>query len=336
MVLAEAREHLVTTTPIDPIQTLRERRMRREEVEFLSEGTTVRGWLYRPEGSAGEVPAVVLAGGWCYVRELVMPYYAEAFAEAGIAALVFDYRNLGVSDGEPRQHLDPTAQIRDYQNAVSFLERTDGIDADRIGAWGISYSGGHVLVLAATDPRIKAIVSQIPVVDGYRNMRRIHGTMGWRRLWSSILEDRQLRYDDPSKRLYLPHASEDPENELSAWPFPETKTTFAQLQATEAPLYQNLSTMESVDLLLDYDVNYFVDRIYDTPSLMIVAEGDDLTLWDLEIESFNAIPTHKKELVVLPHTSHMTLYSDRDKLAAAAAHATTWFVRHLLPEQATD
>ena len=44
-------------------------------------------------------PAVVLAGGWCYVRELVMPYYAEAFASVGIAALVFDYHNLGVSDG---------------------------------------------------------------------------------------------------------------------------------------------------------------------------------------------------------------------------------------------
>lgn len=303
--------------------------MQREDVEFQSEGTTVRGWLYRPEG-AGPTPGVVLAGGWCYVRELVMPYYAEAFAAAGIAALVFDYRNLGVSDGEPRQHLDPTAQIRDYVNALSFLERQPGIDADRLGAWGISYSGGHVLVLAATDPRVKAVVSQIPVVDGYRNMRRVHGTMGYRRLWEAILEDRRLRFEDPAKRLYLPHASEDPEHELSAWPFPETKRTFAQLQATEAPLYQNLSTMESVDLLLDYDVNYFVPRIYDTPTMMIVAEGDDLTLWDLEIESFNAIPTSKKELVVLPHTSHMTLYSDRDKLGRAAKHATEWFVAQLL------
>ncbi|CUR59870.1 conserved hypothetical protein [metagenome] len=310
--------------------------MRREDVEFLSDGTTVRGWLYRPDGDLGDVPAVVLAGGWCYVRELVMPYYAESFAEAGIAALVFDYRNLGVSDGEPRQHLDPTAQIRDYANALSFLEHTPGIDSERLGAWGISYSGGHVLVLAATDPRVKAIVSQIPVVDGYRNMRRIHGTMGWRRLWTAILEDRQLRYEDPAKRLHLPHATEDPEHELSAWPFPETRTTFAQLQSTEAPLYQNLSTMESVDLLLNYDVNYFVDRIYDTPSLMIVAEGDDLTLWDLEIETYNAIPTRKKELVVLPHTSHMTLYSDRSKLAAAAEHATSWFTRHLLADPASS
>jgi uncharacterized protein len=304
--------------------------MRREDIEFTSDGETVRGWLYWPDEPSGDVPAVVLAGGWCYVRELVMPYYAEAFAAAGIAALVFDYRNLGVSDGEPRQHLDPTAQIRDYQNALSYLERCDGIDADRLGAWGISYSGGHVLVLAATDPRIRAIVSQIPVVDGYRNMRRVHGTMGYRRLWEAILEDRRLRYDDPAKRLYLPHASTDPEHELSSWPFPETRTTFAALQETEAPLYQNSSTMESVDLLLNYSVAPFVTRIYDTPTLMIVAEGDDLTLWDLEIESYNAIPTTKKQLVVLPHTTHMTLYSDRDKLSVAAAEASQWFVRHLL------
>lgn len=303
--------------------------MSREDVEFESEGATVRGWLYRPDGAAGDVPAVVLAGGWCYVRELVMPYYAEAFSRAGMAALVFDYRNLGVSDGEPRQHLDPWAQIRDYQNALSFLERCDGIDGDRLGAWGISYSGGHVLVLAATDPRIKAIVSQIPVVDGYRNMRRVHGTLGYRRLWQAVLEDRRLRSENPDKRTYLPHASENPEEELSAWPFPETYRTFADLKRTEAPLYQNSSTMESVDLLLNYDVNPFVTRIYDTPSLMIVAEGDDLTLWDLEIESFNRISTSKKKLVVLRQTSHMTLYSDRSKLDVAAEEATEWLSQHL-------
>ncbi|GAB2461929.1 alpha/beta hydrolase [Jatrophihabitans fulvus] len=304
--------------------------MTRTDVEFTSEGDTVRGWLYRPDGATGDVPAVVLAGGWCYVREIVMPYYAEAFAAAGIAALVFDYRNLGVSDGEPRQHLDPWAQIRDYQNALSFLEGCEGIDADRLGAWGISYSGGHVLVLAATDPRLKAIVSQIPVVDGYRNMRRVHGGVGYRRLWDLVLEDRRLRFEDPAKRLHLPHASTEPDREMSAWPFPETRTTFAALQETEAPLYQNSSTVESVDLLLNYDVSPFVPRIYDTPTLMIVAEGDDITLWDLEIETYNRIPTGKKQLVVLPHTTHMTLYSDRDKLATAAGHATAWFAAQLL------
>jgi cephalosporin-C deacetylase-like acetyl esterase len=304
--------------------------MPRTDVEFQSEGVTCRGWFYRPEGD-GPFPAVVLAGGWCYVRELVMPYYAEAFAAAGIAALVFDYRNLGVSDGDNRQHLDPWMQIRDYRNALSYLERHDDVDADRLGVWGISYSGGHALILGATDPRVKCLVSQIPVVDGYENMRRVHGTMGYRRLWQEILDDRALRYDKPGEQLYIPHATAEPAQDLGTWPFPETYHTFKALKETEAPLYQNSSTVESVDLLLDYDVAPFVKRIYDTPSLVIVAEGDDLTLWDLEIAAYNAIPTSKKKLVTLPHTTHMTLYSDQSKLQTAAGHATAWFTEHLKP-----
>ena len=303
--------------------------MSRQEIEFTSEGLTVRGWWYPPAQASGPAPAVVLAGGWCYVRELVMPYYAEAFAERGIGALVFDYRNLGVSDGDVRQHLDPWMQIRDYQNALSYLERRGDVDGDRLGVWGISYSGGHALILAAIDPRVRAIVSQIPVIDGYENMRRVHGTMGYRELWATILEDRAARYDDPDKRLHLPHAAPNPSTELSAWPFPETYETFAKLRETEAPLYQNLSTVESVDLLLNYDVMPFVRRVYDTPTLMIVAEADDLTLWDLEISAFNALPTTKKELKVLPGTTHMTLYSDRDRLDVAAEAAAGWFATHL-------
>ena len=98
----------------------------------------------------------------------------------------------------------------------------------------------------------------------------MHGTVGYRRLWQLILDDRRQRYQDPSKRLHLPHASPTPETEVSAWPFPETYETFKQLKQTDAPLYENLSTVESVDLLLNYDVMPFVRRLDDTPSLVIV------------------------------------------------------------------
>jgi dienelactone hydrolase len=114
---------------------------KRLDVEFKLEGATVRAWFYKAGGD-GPRPAVVLAGGWCYVREIVMPTYAQAFAQAGVNAMIFDYRNLGVSDGDNRQHLDPWAQIRDYENAISFLERRKDVDPHRIGVWGISYSGG--------------------------------------------------------------------------------------------------------------------------------------------------------------------------------------------------
>lgn len=302
---------------------------KRVDVEFKSEGTTVRGWLYLASESK-RAPTVVLAGGWCYVREIVMPTYAKAFAEAGINALIFDYRNLGVSDGDDRQHLDPWAQVKDYQNAISFLERHDLVDPDRIGVWGISYSGGHALILAAIDPRVKTIVSQIPVIDGYENMRRAHGTMEYRALWDLVQRDRKQRYET-GERLYLPHATENSAEEVSAWPFPETVRTFLAIKASEAPLYENKSSVESVDLLMNYDVGPFVKRIYNTPTLMIVAEGDDLTLWDLEIGAFNQIPSTKKKLEVLPHTSHMTLYSDQSKVKVAAAMARDWFVETLKP-----
>jgi len=303
--------------------------MQREDVEFLSESTRVRGWLYLPD-EPGPHPAVALAGGWCYVRELVMPYYAQEFAQRGIASLVFDYRNLGVSGGEPRQHLDPWMQVTDYQNALSYLESCDDVDASRLGAWGISYSGGHVVILAAIDPRVSVIVSQIPVVDGYENMRRVHGTMGYRELYAKILEDRAARYRDPDARLYIPHATAEPARNLSTWPFPETYHTFKALKESEAPLYQNSSTVQSVDMLLNYDIIPFARRVYDTPTLMIVAEGDDLTLWDLEIGAYNSLPTSKKRMQVLPHTTHMTLYSDRSKLEIAAQEAANWFGEHLL------
>ena len=65
---------------------------------------------------------------------------------------------------------------------------------------------------------------------------------------------------------------------------------------------------------------------------MLVAEGDDLTLWDLEIGAYNEIPTAKKKLVVLGHTTHMTLYSDEDKLRVAADEATEWFATYLLSQ----
>src|SRR5207249_4640822 len=189
----------------------------RRDIEFASGGDTVRGWLYTPDDCEGPFPGIVMAGGWCYVKELVQPHIAAQFAEAGLAAILFDYRNFGSSDGARRQHIDPQMQVEDYRNAISFAEGLDEIDADRIGAWGLSYSGGHVLILGATDPRVKCVSSQIPVVDGYRNMRRVHGTIGFRRFEQLLLEDRRRRFAT-GEGGYLPHAASDPVAEVSTWP----------------------------------------------------------------------------------------------------------------------
>ena len=87
-------------------------------VEFTSAGETLAADLYLPEGGEGPLPIVVMAGGWCYVKELIQPHYGKFFNDAGFATLIFDYARFGDSTGEPRQHIDPNSQIEDYRNAI--------------------------------------------------------------------------------------------------------------------------------------------------------------------------------------------------------------------------
>jgi hypothetical protein len=63
---------------------------------------------------------------------------------------------------------------------------------------------------------------------------------------------------------------------------------------------------------------------------MLVAEGDDITTWELEIKAFNEVATNKKRLFIIPETSHMTLYSSMSKLEIAAREATSWLVESLI------
>ena len=302
--------------------------MEPRDVEWKSNGTTVRGHLYLPEG-AGPHPVVVMAGGWCYVKELVQPEYAQIFAGSGVAALVFDYRGFGTSDGEPRQHIDPDAQIEDYKNAISWVETRPELDMERIGIWGISYSGGHVLIVGATDPRVRCIVSNIPVVDGWLNMKRVHSALAFRNLEERIVEDRRKRLAT-GEYGSIPMSSQDPSQELSTWPFPEVTPPFMRFKETVAPTHEHWSTIASVELLMHYDVRPFLHRILGTPVLMTVAEGDDITLWEEEIAVFNQIATPDKRLYLCRDTSHMTLYSNKSRLELLAEEARAFLVEQLV------
>src|SRR6201995_3007694 len=145
--------------------------MTRRDIEFDAEGVTLRGWFYPAEGRTGTAPTIVMAHGFSAVKEMYLDKFAEVFAAGGLNALVFDNRNFGDSDGTPRQEIDPWAQVRDYRHAITYALTLPQTDASRIGIWGSSYSGAHVLVVAAIDRRVKCAVSQVPGVSGYNNFR---------------------------------------------------------------------------------------------------------------------------------------------------------------------
>ena len=86
----------------------------RKDIEFKTQdGLTLKGWHYLPDRLSGKVPTIVMAHGFSAVKEMYLDKFAEAFAAAGLAALVFDNRNFGASGGEPRQEIDPWRQVSD-------------------------------------------------------------------------------------------------------------------------------------------------------------------------------------------------------------------------------
>jgi pimeloyl-ACP methyl ester carboxylesterase len=145
----------------------------RVDVRIPSHGEELAAYLYRPSDGDGPVPCVVMAHGFSATRDDGLPDYAEAFADAGFAVLLFDYRHFGASTGLPRQLLDIGRQQDDYRAAVQWARRAEGIDPDRIALWGSSFSGGHVLAVAAADPRIAAVIAQAPYTDSIPVIRRM-------------------------------------------------------------------------------------------------------------------------------------------------------------------
>jgi pimeloyl-ACP methyl ester carboxylesterase len=141
----------------------------REDVEFSSEGTICRAWMYRPEHrKARPLPCIVMAAGLGGTRDGGLEPYAARFAAAGFCVLLFDYRCFGASDGEPRQLVSIARQLRDWGNAIRYVRHLRHVDPARLVLWGTALSGGHAIVAGARDGRIAAVIAQGPVTDGLR------------------------------------------------------------------------------------------------------------------------------------------------------------------------
>lgn len=114
-----------------------------------------------------------MAHGFSGTRDDGLPAYAEEFCAAGHTVALFDYRGFGASTGEPRQIIDIAGQHADYRAVVRWARTLDGVDPTRIALWGSSFSGGHVLAVAADDPSIAAVVSQAPFTDALPTLAQV-------------------------------------------------------------------------------------------------------------------------------------------------------------------
>jgi hypothetical protein len=297
--------------------------MMRQDIAFDADGATLRGWFYLPDHATGPAPTIVIAHGFAAVKEMYLDAFAEVFAQAGLGVLVFDHRNFGASSGEPRQEIDPWQQVRDYRNAISYAMTIPSVDAARIGIWGSSYSGGHVLVVGAIDRRVRCVVSQVPLISGHRNARRLIRSDFFSGVQAQFEEDRRRRFAGESPAM-IAVVSEDPLGP-AALPTADSWRWYTETGRTRAPAWRNEVTLRSVEMFTEYEPGAYIGWVSPTPLLLIVARDDHLTVADEALGACNRALEPKK-LVLLPG-GHFDAYVEG--FAAASGAARDWFAEHL-------
>jgi uncharacterized protein len=294
----------------------------RRDVEFTVDGgDRLRGWLFLPSKRTGRLPAISLAHGYAGVKEHGLERFARTFAETGFVALVHDHRNFGASDGAVRHDIDPWRQIADWRRAISFLESLPEVDATRIGVWGTSYAGGHVLVLGATDRRIRAVVSQVPTISGYEQ--------GLRRVSPDAVAALEHQFDEDERaqlRGEPPRLQQVVNADRSVAASYRTADAIAfYLQALPEGVWKNEVTIRSGRLARMYEPGHWAARVAPTPLLMIVALADNITLTDLQLRAYEQMLEPKKLATV--EGGHFDPYLEQFQRASAAA--VSWFREHL-------
>jgi fermentation-respiration switch protein FrsA (DUF1100 family) len=295
----------------------------RTDIEFDADATTLRGWLYTPGLGDPPYPTVIMAHGLTARKEHGLDAYAEVFSAAGLAVLVYDNRNLGASDGQPRGEVDPSAQLRDYGHAITHASGLYAVDEERIGIWGTSYTGGLVLTASAIDRRVKCVVSQVPYLHGLETLELTTPPTVIERLHRMIDEERKsLAAGNPPRSIEAvrrdPSApATSPEN--SSYDF------FAGFASLGVLGWENKLTIRSLWLRLEYDALSFVDRVSPTPMLMIVATDDSITPTSIALRTFDRALEPKKLVMIEGH--HYQPYLDGFPQSSSAAR--DWFVEHL-------
>lgn len=243
--------------------------MIREDVAFPSDGTTCRGWLFRPAGP-GPHPVVVMANGMSSTKAMGLSAFAEAYAARGLAVLAFDYRNLGSSGGDQRGRIVPQEQHDDTRAAIHWLRRQPGIDAGRLALWGFSFSGGHAVFLASVDPRVKAVAALCPAFSVLQGIRTVGSAEGAQRYLSRVVADHARRADGGAAGELAIVAPKGQPCLLGA------PGAYEWFMANRDATWHNATFTDCVARMADYAPEAFVELIAPKPLLVLAGRQDRL------------------------------------------------------------
>jgi hypothetical protein len=296
----------------------------RRDIEIrMPDGIALRGWHYAP--GAANAPVIVMSHGFGAVKEMQLDLIAESFAAGGLNCIVYDHRCLGASEGSPRHHIDPWQQISDCREVVTYARNLAGVDGQRLGIWGTSYSGGHALVMGATDRRIRAVVSQGATISGWRtSLRRFPGD-SWGEMAKRFADDRDAVFKGAAPKLVRQMALSDEDlkrSDIAIDTASPGNSGVEWIRATppeKLTNWGNQMTLRSLELYRSYEPGAFIAQISPTPLLVITMDNDTTTPTDEILEAYNHA-REPKRLKIL-RGGHCDLYCCKRGEATQAALA---------------
>ncbi len=285
-------------------------------VEFFSQGERISALWRTPDDAAGKLRAVVQGPGWLGLADAKLYVrYHEALTAAGFGVLILDYRGFGDSGGA--REVSPRCQLEDLVNAVTYLTTRDDVEPDAIGTFGTGGTGGgNAILLADADPRVRAVVSQVPVADGRDWLHRMRSESDWLAFLAALDEDRQQRVVAGAGRRV------NPREEIMV-PTAERRTTTVKSDVDDRiPTQVSLAAADEILAYRPIDAA----RRLTTPLLVIGVEGDATTPTDHAVALYEAARGPRR-LVMQRHTTHYAAY-DR-YWTTVAPLIVRWLDRHL-------
>jgi len=311
--------------------------MEKVDVEFpADDGITLRGFLFLPEGSPGPHPAIAMAVGMAGVITAGPSHVVKRMVDGnpGYAMLFYDARTRGRSDGEPRWDIDPAREQEDLQAALAYLESRDDIDGGRLGLWGTSYGASHVFVVAAHDPRVKAVVGQVPLIDGHDMLMQMGGIQTISTVRHLIRECRDaVQRGEKTPRLTMVYTdtAERVPGEFVLQPGDRTYEYASSGPWGPPEGWDDTATFLSLEQCMQYVGTSVMEKISPAPLLMIITAGDELTPTASSLKAF-ARALEPKKLVLAPG-DHYGVDLPGPGLDLAVREATAWFEEHLRARQ---
>ncbi|KAI4748029.1 DltD N-terminal domain protein [Aureobasidium sp. EXF-12298] len=317
--------------------------MGRSDIEFKTiDNVTLRGWMFKPADAEGKHPCLIITHGLTCLKEMCLDTLAERLTSVlSIACLVYDHRGYGASDqkeNEPRNEIVPAHQNSDLQDAITYAQSCEDIDAAKIGLWGYSYSGGHSLWVAANDRRVKAVIAVAPFITGVIVANNMRSDL--EDSFIEVLSQERLSRAAGNKPGRMPVVVENP-LDTAVLPHVESYAFFSTWAEKsdwkndltirrQVPPFSSdivLTTSYSLEGIQSYFPGSRIHRIGPTPLLMQVPKKDVVAITDTMLEAYSRA-IEPKEIQILPG-GHFSMF-EGDEFEMMLAKEIEFLKRTLL------